>query len=370
MPNMDADSNVPRSATGADDKELIMHEEVPHPPETVRATAQSEHTLREGVQDAGQTAESGAGDKIDALARQYVDQWNATEVVTALRERRLPVEEYQKLITKVYPLVVGFNGGLILSIGKIDELQRSVRARELVVEVLKVDHVRNSRRIQALAVELRNVAREERLPVLRALAGQLQEEQEHNDFYRQMLEAHGIDHEAYYTAFEMYLHALLPAEERDRMTQDVLTALKEGYTPDGFPNTDLPQEILSLCHYLVRVAGDPAVPFITYYALQSAIEFALVKAISESVFPGVAGTRDHPQLRSELVPDAEVTVEGAVPPSIKWWDEHADYGQGGRAELQHVKYGREQLNRNLTKEDDVAEVLWRVDEVLRLFAVI
>jgi hypothetical protein len=347
----------------------MMNEERSHPPVTESATNQSARKLREDAQGAGQTAKCGAGDKIDVFARQCVNLWNATEVVTALRERRLPVEEYHKLITKVYPLVVDFNGGLILSIGKIDELQRSVRASELVEEILKVDHVRNSRRIQALAIELRGVAREERLPVLRALAGQLQEEQEHNDYYRQMLEAHGIDHEAYYTAFEMYLCAL-SAEERDQMTQDVLTALKEGHTPDGFPNTDLPQEILGLCHYLTRVAGDPAVPFITYYALQSAIEFALVKAISESVLPGVAGTRDHPQLRSELVPDAEVTEEGAVPPSIKWWDEHADYGQGGRAEQQHVKYGREQLNRNLIEEDDVEEVLWRVDDVLRLFAVI
>lgn len=340
-----------------------------HPSANERAIARSVHKLREGVQSARQSVEPGAGDKIDILARHYVNQWNATEVVTALRERRLPVKGYQKLITKVYPLVVGFNGGLILSIGKIAELQKSVRAREIVEEMLKVDHVRNSPRIQALAFELSTVAREERLPVLRALARQLQEEQEHNNYYRQMLEAHGIDHEAFYTAFEMYLHAL-STEERDRMAQEVLTALKEGYTPDGFPNTVLPQEILGLCHYLVRVADDPAIPFIIYYALQCAIEFALVKAVSESVFPGVAGTRDHPRLRPELVPDADVTEAGGVPPSIKWWDEHADYGQGGRAELQHVSYGREQLNRNLTEEDDVEEALRRVDDVLRLFAAI
>jgi hypothetical protein len=347
----------------------MMKEEGSHPPVTEAATAQSVHKSRKGVQNAGHTVERGAGDKIDGLARHYVNRWNATEVITALRERRLAVEGYRKLITKVYPLVVGFNGGLILGIGKIDELQRSVQARELVEEMLKIDHVRNSRGIQALAVELRSVARDKRLPVLRALAGQLKEEQEHNDYYRQMLEAHGIDHEAFYTAFEMYLHAL-SVEERDGMTQDVLTALKEGYTPNGFPNTDLPQEILSLCHYLVRVAGDPAVPFITCHALQTAIEFALVKGISESVYPGVAGSRGHPQIRQELVPDAEVAEEGAVPLSIKWWDEHADYGQGGRAELQHVKYGREQLNRNLTKEDDAVETLWRVEDVLRLFAAI
>lgn len=313
--------------------------------------------------------ESQAGDKIDALARHYVKQWNATALVTALRERRLPVKEYHGLITKVYPLVVSFNGGLILSIPKIDELQQSARARHLVKKMLNVDHVRNSNRVQELAVELRNIARDERLPVLRALAGQLKEEQEHNDYYRKMLEAHGIDHEAYYTAFETYLHGI-PAKERDRMTRQVLTALIEGRTPGAFPDTSFAQEILALCHYLLLTAVDPAVKFLVYYALQSAIEFALVKAISESVFPGVAGIHDHPQLNPALVPDAEVAGTGAVPPSIKWWDEHADYGQGGRAELQHVQHGREQLNRSLVEETDIQEALRRAEEVLRLFSAI
>ncbi len=310
-----------------------------------------------------------AGDKIDALARHYVNQWNATELVTALRERRLPAQEYHNWITKVYPVVVSFNGGLIRSIAKIDELQKSVRAREVVEEILTVDHVRNSNRVQTLAIELRTIAREEQLPTLRALAGQLKEEQEHNDYYRMMLEVHTIDHEAFYTAFETYLHEI-PMEERDRMTQEVLTALRDARTPEAFPNTSFSQPVLALCHYLMRTATDPAVKFLIYYALQSAIEFTLVKAISESVFPGVAGTRDLAQLNLALVPDAGVTGNGTVPPSIQWWDEHADYGQGGRAELQHVRHGQEQLNRNLVEQADVKEALQRVDEILRLFSVI
>jgi hypothetical protein len=67
------------------------------------------------------------------------------------------------------------------------------------------------------------------------------------------------------------------------------------------------------------------------------------------------------------VPDAHITEAGGVPLSIKWWDEHADYGQGGRTELNHVKHGREQLNRELREEADIKEALRRVDEVLRLF---
>lgn len=307
-----------------------------------------------------------AGDKIDALARHYADQWYVTEFATAIREKRLPLKRYHTFITTLYPLVVGFNGGLIKSIAKLDGLQKSVRAGELLEEILTTDHVRNSRRIQALAVELRDIAREEKLPGLRALAGQLKEEQEHNDYWRKMLEIHGIDHEAYYTAFETYLHEI-PYREQDRMTQQVLTALMEGHTPTAFHNASFSQPVLALCCYLVQAASDPAVKFLVYHSLQSAIEFVLVKTVSESIFPGVAGTPDHPELNLELVPDAMVTEAGTVPLSIKWWDEHAEYGQGGRIELQHVRHGREQLNRNLREEADVKEALRRADEVLRLF---
>jgi hypothetical protein len=332
-------------------------------------TAQSIQTAQKDGKYTRQAQESGAGDQIDALARYYVNQWNAKALPTALRERRLAITEYRHFFTKMYPLVVGFNGGLIQSITKIEELQQSVRAGELVKEMQQVDHVRNSNRVGKLAVELRTIAREERLATLRALAGQLKEEQEHNDLYRKMLEVHGIDHEAYYTAFELYLNDI-PIGERDHLTHEVLSALREAQTPDAFPNTSFPQPILAICHYLQRTAADPAVKFFISISLQSSIEFALVKAVSETIFPGVAGTRDQPQLNPELVPDADVTKAGAVPLSIKWFDEHAEYGQGGRTELQHVKHGRELLNRNIQEETDVREALRRVDDVLLLFSAI
>lgn len=313
------------------------------------------------------TVEFQAGEKIDDLARHYSRQANAGTFMTALRERKVTLNEYKSFITTLYPLVVGFNAGLIRSIAKIDELQTSVQARELVEEILSVDHRRHSHRVQALAAGLRAVAREARLPALRALAGQLKEEQEHNDYYRQMLEIYGIDHEAVYSSFETYLKEIA-VEERDRMTRNVLTALREGHPASAFPNTSFSQFTLALHHYLLRVVNDPSVTFISYNALQSGIEFSLVKVVSESVFPGVAGTRDHPQLNRALLPDADLCEAGAVPLSIKWWDEHADYGQGGRIELQHVRYGREQLNRNLKEEAEVKEALQRVDDVLRLLA--
>lgn len=313
------------------------------------------------------TVELQAGEKIDALARYYSDQANAGTFMTALREKKITLDEYKSFITKFYPLVVGFNAGLIRSIAKIDELQASAQARELVEEILAVDHIRHSQRVQELAARLRTVAREARLPALRAMAAQLKEEQEHNDYYRQMLEIHGIDHEAFYSSFETYLKEIA-FEERDRMTRKVLACLHEGHPARAFPNTSFSQFILALHHYLLRVANDPSVTFIGYNALQSGMEFGLVKVVSESIFPGVAGTPDHPQLNRALIPDADLCEAGAVPPSIKWWDEHADYGQGGRIELQHVKHGRELLNRSLKEEATVREALQRVDDVLRLFA--
>jgi len=332
-------------------------------------TAQSIRTAQKDGAYNWQAQESRAGDAIDALARYYIDQWNAKALPTALRERRLAIAEYRHFITTMYPLVVGFNGGLIQSIKKIKELQYSVQARELVQEMLQIDHVRNSNQVKQLAAELRIVARDERLATLRALAGQLKEEQEHNDLYRKMLEEHGIDHEAYYTSFEIYLYGI-PIGERDHLTHEVLSALRDTRTPNAFPDTSFSQPILAICHYLVRAATDPQVTFFGYLAIQSGIEFALVKAISESVFPGVAGTPKQPQLNAELVPDADTTEDGTVPLSIKWFDEHADYGQGGRTELQHVKHGRELLNRNITDETDLREALRRVDDVLLLWSAV
>ena len=58
-----------------------------HPPETEIATAQSIQTSWEDVQHDKQEQEPRAGDKIDAIARYYVDQWNATALATALREK-------------------------------------------------------------------------------------------------------------------------------------------------------------------------------------------------------------------------------------------------------------------------------------------
>jgi hypothetical protein len=337
--------------------------------ETEIVNSQSIQAARKDGKYTRQAQDSRAGDKIDALARYYVDQWNAKALPTALRERRLALMEYRDFFTKMYPLVVGFNGGLIQSITKIEELQQSVRAGELVKEMLKVDHVRNSHRVGKLAVELRTIAREEGLSTLRALAGQLKEEQEHNDYYRKMLEIHGIDHEAYYTSFELYLNRM-PIRERDYLTHEVLSALREAHTPDAFPNTSIPQPILAICHYLMRIATDPEVKFFISISLQSGIEFALVKAVSETIFPGVAGTRDKPQLNLELVPDVDITEAGTVPLSIKWFDEHADYGQGGRVELGHVKHGRELLNRNIKEETDIREALRGVDDVLLLWSAV
>src|SRR5258707_6423414 len=122
------------------------------------------------------TVEFQAGEKIDALARHYSNQANAGSFMTALRERKVTLDEYKSSIITLYPLVVGFNAGLIRSIAKIDELQTSVQARELVEEILSVDHIRHSHRVQALAGRLRTVARGVSLTALRALAGQLKEE--------------------------------------------------------------------------------------------------------------------------------------------------------------------------------------------------
>lgn len=312
----------------------------------------------------------GVGDQIDAKARHYADLINSTETMTAMRERRLSPERYRSFILEVYPLVVGFNFGLIHSLAKVhDELDRSQSATELVNQILQTDHIRHSGQIQELAAELRLVAKRDNLPVLRALAGQLKEEQEHNDYYREMLEAHGIqNHEELYTQFQEYL-AGIPVEDRDRMVDELAgAATQEDNQKQVFPNTQFNQAVLALSHYLSRASTNPEVKFITYHALTSAIEFTLINGVSESIYPGLSGPNGEPPYNLELVPDTANTPPGEIPRSVKWFDEHAQQGRGGRIEMQHKEHGLQALNNAPIEPEDVQETLARVDVVLGLFA--
>jgi hypothetical protein len=306
---------------------------------------------------------AGLGDRVDTIARRYADEAYAGPFMTDLRNGTATLQQYVRFIRQLYPLIVDFNRGLIRSITKIDELERSQPALELVDEILSIDHVRSSPRVQQLAQELRMVAREAKLPTVRAIAGQLKEEQEHNDYYRAMLELYGVDHQTYITAFEDYLHSLDP-EVRESMTTEVLSTVRKGPEPHAFPDTPFSQGILAVCHYLRRISEDPTVPFVRYNAVQSGVEFLAVKSVSESIFPGVAGPRDARRWHPDFVPDAEVSDQGRVPPSIRWWDEHADYGRGGRVELQHVKHSLAHLNGSWLLDGQLHSTLVDVDNVL------
>src|SRR6266516_2772388 len=80
----------------------------PLSPVTEIVTAPSIRTAQKDGAYNWQAREFQAGDAIDALARYYINHWNAKALPTALRERRLAISEYRHFITTMYPLVVGF----------------------------------------------------------------------------------------------------------------------------------------------------------------------------------------------------------------------------------------------------------------------
>ena len=150
------------------------------------------------VQSSGR--QTGLGDSTCTLAQRYGERCNQTEFATSLRDGVLAKERYLGYIAACYPIVVGFNRGLVSSMPK-------------------VDHVRES-------------------DFLNKLARQLQEEQYHNGLWRSMLSAFSIDHAALYHTLEEYMARFAPAE-LDRMTEGVLAALRadlQNIAPGVFPD--------------------------------------------------------------------------------------------------------------------------------------
>gem|GEM_PF-2207168 len=304
-------------------------------------------------------------DRIDAIAGRLNEKFNRSSIAIALRQGLMPVDAYKRFITNEYPLVVGFNEGIIRSILKLDDA-RHESVRDLVHQLQKVDHVNNSAAVRVLAGKIVEASRGNNLKIIRPLCFQLAEEQEHNDFYRYMLEAHGVDHKRAHAEFIAQIQSVTK-EDLGRMVANTLMVIKEGKTPRAFPGVAYPPAVVALCCYLARAAEDPTVPFFVYNAMQSAIEFGLVKVVSDSIFPGIVGPKGHLKINGDLAPDAKTTSPGEVPASIRWWDEHATYGKGGAVELSHIALSKKTLNEGL-EPVDYGEALRRAEDVLLLFS--
>ena len=260
------------------------------------------------------------GDAVKRLAQQYATRLNNSELLTTLRNRRLPRERYVPFISAMYPCVVGFNRGLLKGIAK-------------------VDHVRQS-------------------SFVKALAEQIMEEQEHNGFWRRKLETYGVDHEALYVAFETYM-AQFSTRELDRMTRDVLAALTEdptSYAPGVFPNPPFPEPVLALCHHLWMTATYDSFSHWEHFATQAGMEMVIFDIVSTSIWPGVSG---NPELD-----------EGAA--TMRWWDEHArqgSVGAGGRSdEEKHLELSQIALSRAQLAPSLREAVITRAEDAMRLFA--
>lgn len=259
------------------------------------------------------------GDVVWARTERIAARMDDAEFAAAMRSQSLPAERWLKYIASIYPIVVGFNGALIRSLAK-------------------VDHVRQSWLIKGLAV-------------------QLQEEQEHNNMFRRMLEDFGIDHEAVYSAFERDLSAM-SRETLDRATAGVVAAIRadeDDFAPGQFHLNNFAESVYALHHHMHTLATDRRYSFWHHFASQCAIEAVIYRTVSALIYPTVSG-------------DSALNVGEQ---SVLWFKEHAahDAGDGSRsAEEKHLQIARLTLNKSREANDDAAAILDSVETSLRLFA--
>ncbi len=340
-----------------------------------------------GLDQIEKEGEPRPGDQIDRLTRHYADQMNTSELATLLRERRLAPDRYKTYISRVYPLATDFNRGLIRSLTKIEAPEaQQPEIQALIKELQTIDQVIESNRVIATARNLLRLVmkaiqddkgeafkREDYFQSdLFLLAAQLYEEQQHNNYFRDMLDAHQIDHQAANNQFQQYMES--HHHELEERATIAIKQLKDGQLPGQHENCPFPETVIALAHLLRKYSTDPSTKFIIYNAIQSAIELTLFKVISESIYPGVAGPEGQANPNLELVPDYDPEKHGnldtpqRIPASIRWWDEHANYGQGGNIEGRHIQESLERLNNELSDPADAQEALEKINDVLLLFS--
>ena len=257
------------------------------------------------------------GDKVWKKAAAIGERLNRSEFLTSLRERVLQRTRYAFYTWSCYPIVVGFNRALIRSLSRLDNVRSA--------------------------------------PLVKQLAVQLQEEQEHNDMWRAMMAAYGIDHAAVYTRLDDYLSAF-SREALDSMTRDVIAAVtadSNNFSPRCFPNPVFPEPVLALYHHMYMLACDDSMTFWCQFGSQSAIEATVYVIGSESFYPGLRG---NPELDLGL-------------PSYQWWQEHAKGGHEGKGrstEEKHLEIAKIRLNKAKEANAREGEILHAVDETLQL----
>lgn len=263
--------------------------------------------------------EQPTGDRIRELALTYASAKSQSQTFSNLRLGKLPRVSYLRYITSMYPVVVGFNRALIRSVSK-------------------VDHVRQWR-------------------FVRGLARQIQEEQTHNQLWRNMLTAFGIAHEAIYMEFESYIARFSP-DQMDSMSAAVIKAIRNdisNVSPASFPDAIFPEPVLALCHQMWMTAAYKDIPYWEHFGGQYGIEAIILEVVSNSVLPGVMKS-----------PDLAFGLN-----TLRWWKEHVRSEQTPSrrrsAEQKHVELARLVLNKSSEANAISDSVVRRADDTMLLF---
>lgn len=254
------------------------------------------------------------GTQLFAAAHAVAGQMNLSPFVSRIRTHQATPDEYIEYISFMYPVVVTFNRALVNSLAKLDNVNQS--------------------------------------RILGRLLQQLFEEQRHNEMYRTMLKAHGIDHSLLYRLFREY---------QDNIDQEMFRGMRKSMLLEpascsisAFDTSmPFPPVVHVLCDLLLDSACNPLISFWEHYASQSAIEAIILEVTSDSIYPGVVLS----------------TKMNLGPYTIAWWKEHARQGteQGRSDEEKHLRVARITLDKYVQSKSLVTNVLDRANQVMRLF---
>jgi|GEM_PF-3804870 len=257
------------------------------------------------------------GDELFGMAAGLAKDMNESEFLTSLRTQKLSPSRFYAYLSSVYPLVTGFNRALIRSMSKID-------------------HVADYR-------------------FVRALAEQLQEEQMHNQIYREKLEAYKIDHKQLHEKLVSYSSQFSKSQLENKVEDYCRRNSTTNPITGVFCDSPSPEVVMALYHRLFMTADNPQFTYWEHFAGQAGIEAIIFEIVSESIYPGVHGN-----------PSLDLGK-----PTMRWWEEHSRQGSlpGRKSEEEkHLGLSKATLNKRFTSKPECNRILDVAEKTLALFA--
>jgi hypothetical protein len=261
---------------------------------------------------------------IGSLIDECVAAQSQTGFVTGLRTGQLPLEKYLAYVLSSYPVVASFCQALNTMIGRFDPVNDAA--------------------------------------VIQTLHRQGVEEIGHNNLWRAMLAAFGIDHHQLYTAYRTWRTTSGAGQIWNHGGWAWTKAALDDAKLEELPTLELydqkppiPEPVLGLVYHMEETSGDGN-PWV-YFACQTAIEAVILRVVTQTIYPAVKAS----------------PTFNRGPKSTAWWREHADIKTAGRkpnTEARHITVASSIINKQITDAATKKTVITAVKVTLRLFSAV